>query len=549
MTISRNITVDDSLNIVNDYVVNHLSSKKLRVKYHTSPNTIIEILKKAGVMRSKSASAANQFTNVKSDQVASFKNVGDDVLLNLAKIGLSQEQLVRLFSLSSNSQMVRKRLSAVNYSDVRRKSRENWLVNVDSSIKFNMFKNVDSFIWEVLYEHLTIDEISEGLGVSTSFIQSQLSKFKLNMSGNNRMSFIKQNFPDNKKLGDWVYQSYAHPEFVQYLISMFPDVTLLELSRFFNDSVASARDFANKNHLNVLTTTNFGSSYETKVLKALRKVYDGRVIYRDHSVLEGRELDFYLPDAHVGIEVSPAATHSVTGYSVLKSYDRQYHYKKRLLAQSKGVTLLTLFSNLLSDDYIENQLPIIFSHYLSDKYNSFSGDLRYYYLSRDKGKQLVERLNVMKYGSNISDVVGIMSRDKLIACGVLGKYQRESLFSSIKILGIFSDYTLPISNKVLKTLIGAIYSKYGNISIYGQTGRLFGTGEYYLENGFKFVKYERPREHYYLANKVGDLPLSENVIYKHHVSREKLLDDGYVPVFDCGCGIYKYQGTLGDFND
>lgn len=127
----------------------------------------------------------------------------------------------------------------------------------------------------------------------------------------------------------------------------------------------------------------------------------------------------------------------------------------------------------------------------------------------------------------------------LIAYAPISEYIWGS--DSVKILGIYSDYSLPFDNDVMKTLIKGIKSKYSTASIYGQTGRMFGTGEYYKNNGFVFDKYQRPREHYFYATRDGELPLSENVIYKNHKSRKELLDEGYVPVFDCGAAIYKYE--------
>lgn len=542
MSISRNMTVESTLGIINDYVNNGMSTKKLRVKYHTSPNTVIEILNTSGVMRSKSNAAANQYTNKDKNKVSAFNHVTDDILLNLAKIGLSKRQVADIFGLSNGGRLFHDRLDKIHYSDVRRENSDEWLVNVDSSLKFKVFTNFSKQFWMLLRDHLSIGEMSDMLDVSKSFIRSQFDRLGLTDLSNMHSvsSFLFQNFPNDRHLGDWVYQAYHYPRLFEYLLDCFPGAHIHDVAKFFNHTESQAKLFVNQHGLHVITGDSFGSVYETKVMGALRKVYDGPVIYRDHSVLEGKEIDFYLPEAHLGIEVSPSATHSETGYQILKGYDHNYHYKKRLVAHSKGITLLTLFSNLLSDDYIENQLPILLSQYLQQDQITVDGPLCYKFLSDDVAEKLVAKKNLVRFGSNVLDVIGIFDvNSKLIAYAPISEYTWGS--DSVKILGIYSDYSLPFDNDIMKTLIKGIKSKYSTASIYGQTGRMFGTGEYYKNNGFVFDKYQRPREHYFYATRDGELPLSENVIYKNHKSRRELLDEGYVPVFDCGSAIYKYE--------
>lgn len=63
-------------------------------------------------------------------------------------------------------------------------------------------------------------------------------------------------------------------------------------------------------------------------------------------ILDGYEIDFYLEDKKIGIEVNPLFTHNSNLYNMAKTLrplSKDYHYKKYKLAQSKNIKLLQLY--------------------------------------------------------------------------------------------------------------------------------------------------------------------------------------------------------------
>ena len=74
------------------------------------------------------------------------------------------------------------------------------------------------------------------------------------------------------------------------------------------------------------------SNYETKILHYLPQ--NTPIIKKDRGILDGQEIDIYLPEYKIGIEFNGTYWHS----SVLK--DKNYHFEKSKLAEQKGVRLI-----------------------------------------------------------------------------------------------------------------------------------------------------------------------------------------------------------------
>lgn len=85
-------------------------------------------------------------------------------------------------------------------------------------------------------------------------------------------------------------------------------------------------------------------SSESSSLKFVCSVLSERNIryeLNNRDILDKKEIDIWLPDLSIGIEVNPVGTHSIdTNIGVMS---REYHQKKALLAEEKGIGLLHLY--------------------------------------------------------------------------------------------------------------------------------------------------------------------------------------------------------------
>jgi len=81
------------------------------------------------------------------------------------------------------------------------------------------------------------------------------------------------------------------------------------------------------------------SKGESEVKKFIQSIYDGE-IRKDRKILNGREIDIYLPDLKIGIEFNGLYWHSIT-----ENNDKKYHLSKYIQCKDKGILLIQIFED------------------------------------------------------------------------------------------------------------------------------------------------------------------------------------------------------------
>ena len=85
---------------------------------------------------------------------------------------------------------------------------------------------------------------------------------------------------------------------------------------------------------------NHVSVAEDEIISLISALSDLRVIKNDHTVLDGKELDIYLPDKHIAFEYNGIRWHSEQF-----NKDKFYHLRKKELCQQKGIKLFHIFED------------------------------------------------------------------------------------------------------------------------------------------------------------------------------------------------------------
>jgi len=84
------------------------------------------------------------------------------------------------------------------------------------------------------------------------------------------------------------------------------------------------------------------SGKEKKLLEYIKTIYDGEIIQSDRKILEGKEIDIYLPDLKLGFEFNGTYWHSMK--------PEGYHFSKSRKALEKGVRLYHIWEELWDKD-------------------------------------------------------------------------------------------------------------------------------------------------------------------------------------------------------
>ena len=92
-----------------------------------------------------------------------------------------------------------------------------------------------------------------------------------------------------------------------------------------------------------LDISHSGSEAENEILEYIYKKFPNiEIQLHNRVVLDGKEIDIYLPKFKLGIEYNGSAFHA-TKNGVFCDKDKYYHRDKFLLAREKGIHLITIF--------------------------------------------------------------------------------------------------------------------------------------------------------------------------------------------------------------
>lgn len=139
------------------------------------------------------------------------------------------------------------------------------------------------------------------------------------------------------------------------------------------------------------------SQEETILYNIIQNNYSGKIIRGDYKVLNGKELDIYIPDEKIAFEYNGEYFHS----NLLK--DDFYHYNKSVLCLKKGIRLIHIYSFENWND-IEIFIYNLFnnSETITNDFNKFSPlqfNNKKYYLSGPKLLKETDRYKIFGSGT------------------------------------------------------------------------------------------------------------------------------------------------------
>ena len=144
--------------------------------------------------------------------------------------------------------------------------------------------------------------------------------------------------------------------FTKYLSSLSSKPTVYELQEFFNltDRIVVYDKIHSWNLDDFVNFHSLRSHYENDIIKFLKECGVENIQTNDRTILNGKEIDIYLPDYKLGIEFNGDYWHS----DIKKDYQDHNgrslaHQQKSLLAESKGVFLFHIFEYEWNDDIIQ----------------------------------------------------------------------------------------------------------------------------------------------------------------------------------------------------
>lgn len=297
------------------------------------------------------------------------------------------------------------------------------------------------------------------------------------------------------------------------------------------------------------------SEDERNLARLLQSDLGCKVVTRDRQLLDGKEIDIYLPDYKIGIEYNGNYWHS---YPVK---DMKYHQDKSIQAAKVGIRLIHIFEYEWKDSKIQEKIK----NYLYDIVKSDSIDRVY---ARNTVVSEISPAEQYKFQdkyhlqgrATASIHLGIYQdtdKDKKDLLGIMtfGKPRFNSQYEYELVRMCFKPKVSVVggAQKMFKHFLNTYKPK--QILTYSDTSKF--TGGVYKQMGMRVIQ-DNPMT---VPNYVWVRPQDSSFLSRYQTTKQKLIDSGlgsddqtendimtwsgYVKVYDCGQLKYEYINEEG----
>lgn len=282
------------------------------------------------------------------------------------------------------------------------------------------------------------------------------------------------------------------------------------------------------------------SKQEEEICEHLKSSGVTEIITSCRNIINGKELDIYLPEYKIAIEYNGLFWHTEKVHS-----DKNYHLKKLELCKEKGIKLIQIFE----DEYVSHKDIVLskISHLLhtSEKLPKIMGrKCVVKEINKKTSKKFLEHNHIQGAGQG-SLHLGAYYNDTLIA--VMSFRQEENIWELTRFASDNSYVCQGVGGKLFKYFV----KKYDPDEVKSFADRRWTIDEennLYLQLGFKFERYWGPQYRYY---KPQDGPIRhhkfgfrKNKLHKKYglpltmTETEMTEKLGYIKIYDCG--LIKY---------
>lgn len=342
------------------------------------------------------------------------------------------------------------------------------------------------------------------------------------------------------------YPTKSHEVFIDQVFNINPDIKVLDT--YINDRTY-INVTSNCGHTWGILPNNFLSKSTGSICPICnpRKTSKGEIYLsqilsnytdvelRNRSILEGKEIDIYLPKFKLGIEYNGEYWHSED-----KKLDKYYHLNKTKLAASKGIQLIQIFEHewLNKKEIVQSRLvnKLGLNYKLGARLCNiveieFPGDF-------------LDNNHLQGAGAFTSINLGLYYKEILVAVMTFSKPRFNATFDYelVRYASLTGVNIVGGASKLLK-----YFTKYYTGSIISYSDKRWSTGDLYNTLGFQYSHSSEPSYFYYKSGNI----LSRYQCQKHKLSnlfpkiyKDELTEStilslaGYSKVYDCGNDVW-----------
>ncbi len=293
---------------------------------------------------------------------------------------------------------------------------------------------------------------------------------------------------------------------------------------------------------------------KTSRQKTQNRIYDWIVslgiiaVNKDRTLLNGKEVDLYMPEHKLAIEYDGLmfhsfgkSKHSMFNNSNDENEQKNYHLIKTEECERQNVQLLHIFE----DEWINKQeiwkSVILNKLNLSNKLHARKCTIKEV-SNNEKSEFLIN--NHLQGNDKSSIRIGLYYHDKLVSIMTFGKsrYNKKYEYELIRFCSCLNTSVVGGASKLIRYFINT----YKPSSIISYANRRWSNGNLYNQLGFEHLSMSIPNYFYFNS----DLTLKSRLQFqKHKLSKlnnyadnltetENMYNNGFRKIYDCGNHVF-----------
>jgi hypothetical protein len=264
-------------------------------------------------------------------------------------------------------------------------------------------------------------------------------------------------------------------------------------------------------------------------------------IENERKILNGKEIDIYIPSKKIGIEVNGLIWHSD-----LYGTDYKYHLQKTNDLEKQGIKLIHVFEDEWNDkrDIVKSRLSNILG---VTKNKLYARTCEIKEVSSEIASTFLNKNHIQgNVGSTVK--IGLFYDKKLVSLMTFGKERKalggknkDGCFEMIRFCNKLNFNVIGGASRLLKYFIRTYNPK----QLISYADRRWSQGRLYETLGFEFIKNTTPN-YFYVVKKRREnrFKYRKDILVKEgfdpNKSEREIMAERKIPrIYDCGCKLYK----------
>lgn len=237
------------------------------------------------------------------------------------------------------------------------------------------------------------------------------------------------------------------------------------------------------------------SKQHQQILDYVKNVYQGDVVVNDRSILEGKELDIYIPEKNFGIEFDGLYWHS----EKIKPNIKKINQTKSQIVQDKKINFLAIYEDEWANPVKQELIKAMIRNRLGIKplHTKRASKLSVKKLTKNKDfKHFFDTYHLDGH-VNASFAYGLFDGEKLISCM---SFRKSFSDKEWEIARFATDYNYKVHGNAGKLV--AEFKKEYNAKLVTYSNNRLSHGDVYEKLGFKNITKTTSPSYYYTDFKV-----------------------------------------------